>query len=155
MLKIRTANKNEAEYLTQLAMRSKAHWGYTKEFMDACQQELLITKDMIENHSSYYALAENQGGTVGFYSLKGLTDPDIELGLLFIEPEYIGSGFGRILIEHAMNYAAAKGGKTLQIQGDPNAEGFYKAMGAILTGKSESSCIPGRYLPNFSISLIK
>jgi len=39
------------------------------------------------------------------------------------------------------------------IQGDPNAEGFYRAMGAERIGEQESHSIPGRMLPLFSLSL--
>jgi len=154
MIEIREAAKNEAESLSSLAMRSKAYWGYSAEFMEACRQELLVTGEMIENNANYCAVAEDQGVTLGFYSLSGLSKSNIELGLLFVKPKHIGTGIGRILMTHAKNHAVANGGCSLYFQGDPNAEDFYKAVGATLTGKQESSCIPGRLLPTFSISLV-
>jgi len=154
MIQIREAQKNESNSLSNLAMLSKAYWGYSEKFMDVCRKELLITEGMIEDNSSYYAVAEEQGKLVGFYSLNDLSDSNIELGLLFVEPKHIGSGVGRMLIEHAKSHAKAAGGVTLYFQGDPNAEGFYRAVGATLTGKRESSSIPGRFLPTFSISLV-
>jgi len=39
-LTIREVDKSEADSLSDLAMRSKAHWGYSKDFMAACQKEL-------------------------------------------------------------------------------------------------------------------
>lgn len=45
------------------------------------------------------------------------------------------------------------GATKLIIQGDPNAERFYLAAGAVLTGTRESGSIPGRYLPTFAINL--
>jgi len=153
MIEIREADKKEAESLSSLAMRSKSYWGYSSEFMEACRQELLVTEEMIESDINYYAVAEDKGATVGFYSLSDLSESNIELGLLFVEPKHIGTGIGRILIEHAKNHAIACGGRTLHFQGDPNAEEFYKAIGATLTGKRESSSISGRFLPTFSISL--
>lgn len=153
MIEIREADKNEAEDLSRFAMHSKAYWGYSSEFMEACRQELLVTEEMIECNTNHYAVAENHGIVVGFYSLNGLSESNIELGLLFVEPSHIGTGIGRKLIEHAKNHAIANGGRTLYFQGDPNAEEFYKAVGSRLTGKRESSSIPGRFLPTFSISL--
>lgn len=153
MIVIREADKNEAQSLSGLAMRSKAHWGYSEKFMEACRQELLVTKEMIESKANYYAVAEDRGVMTGFYSLSGLSESNIELGLLFVEPKIIGTGIGRILMTHAKNHAVTSGGRTLYFQGDPNAEGFYKAVGATLTGKQESSSIPGRFLPTFLISL--
>ena len=40
---IRLARLDEAEQLTQLALRSKASWGYSEEFMAACRDELTLT----------------------------------------------------------------------------------------------------------------
>ena len=154
MIVIRKAGKNEAASLSSLTMRSKAYRGYSEEFMEACRQELSVLEDMIENNNNHYAVAENQGVIAGFYALRKLSDSDIELDALFVEPEYIGSGIGRILIEHAKDHAVANGGRKLLFQGDPNAEDFYRAVGATLTGKRESTCIPGRFLPTFSISLV-
>lgn len=78
---------------------------------------------------------------------------EIELDSLFVEPEHIGKGFGRLLIEHAKSTAAKMGATRLIIQGDPNAERFYLAAGAFVTGTRESGSIPGRYLPTFAIDL--
>jgi len=43
--------------------------------------------------------------------------------------------------------------KSMSIQGDPNAESFYFAAGAIKKGNRESASIPWRYLPLFIIPL--
>jgi len=153
MIGIRKARKNEAGSLSDLAMCSKAYWGYSTAFMEACRKELLVTEDMLGNRSSHYAVAEKQGALVGFYSLDGVSDSDVELSLFFVAPNYIGSGVGRILFDHAKCHAKTAGGITLHIQSDPNAEGFYRAVGATLIGKRESSSIPGRFLSVFSISL--
>ncbi len=155
MIHIRKAQGREAQSLSKLAMYSKAYWGYSDAFMQACRNELLVTEEMIKNKSSYYAVAEEQGELVGFYSLEGVTESSVELGLLFVEPKHIGLGIGRKLIEHAKNHAKVSGGVTLYFQGDPNAEGFYRAVGATITGKQESSSIPGRFIPTFSIPLTK
>ncbi len=76
-----------------------------------------------------------------------------ELEALFVEPVHIGSGIGRALITHAKNFIAESGGSTLIIQGDPNAERFYRAVGAQLIGKKESASIPGRFLPMLLIEI--
>ena len=33
---------DEADRLSDLAFRSKAHWGYSPEFMEACREELRV-----------------------------------------------------------------------------------------------------------------
>ena len=82
--------------------------------------------------------------------LKGF---EYELHAMFVEPEYIGSGIGRTLMNHA-KYAVQKlGGKTLIIHGDPNVENFYRISGGKLIGERESGSVPGRFLPVFRIEL--
>lgn len=152
-LTIREVDKSEADSLSNLAMRSKTHWGYSKDFMAACRQELLVTPAKIENIKYSFALAEKHGKVVGFYALEKLPDNNYELEALFVEPSLIGSGIGTALIQHAMNIAEANGGRTLHIQSDSNTEKFYQAMGGVHTGERESASIPGRFLPVFSISL--
>jgi GNAT superfamily N-acetyltransferase len=90
---------------------------------------------------------------VGFYALVRQSRTEYELDALFVEPAFIGKGFGRLLVEHAKSVASTMGGTKLIIQGDPNAERFYLAMGGVLTGRKESGSIPGRFLPTFSVDL--
>lgn len=66
----------------------------------------------------------------------------------------IGRGLGRTLIEHAKEKATDLGIRQLVIQGDANAEAFYKAAGGVRDGQRESGSIPGRFLPVFRIDLI-
>jgi hypothetical protein len=52
-----------------------------------------------------------------------------------------------------LHLAARLGGKLLTIQSDPQAEGFYRSMGAQPTGKRETGSIPGRQLPALTMCL--
>jgi GNAT superfamily N-acetyltransferase len=148
---IRDARENEAELLTGLAFRSKAYWGYSDEFMEACRQELTYTADDIRRLS--FAVAECRSKVVGFYALAASSPDEVELEALFVEPSFIGKGCGRALIEHAKRRAAAGGAARLVLQGDPNAERFYRAAGGEPAGTEESASIPGRSLPLFHIPL--
>jgi hypothetical protein len=56
--------------------------------------------------------------------------PDGELGLLFVEPDAMGSGVGRLLYRHVMQEAGRLGFIQVRIDSDPHAEAFYLAMGA-------------------------
>lgn len=60
----------------------------------------------------------------------------MELDHLWVSPENIGSGIGRSLFEHAVYRAAILGAEALEIESDPNAEGFYQRMGAERTGEN-------------------
>jgi GNAT superfamily N-acetyltransferase len=152
-MRIRPAGGNDAPLLTALALRSKAYWGYTDEFIAACREELTYTKEQIEAPQNFGYIYLSNELPIAFYVLEQ-TDVDVaELDALFVEPEYIGKGIGKKLIEHAKEQAEKLGIATIVIQGDPNAEPFYVAIGALPCGTRESGSIPGRQLPLFMIKL--
>ena len=146
---IRAAVAEEAGILSELALRSKAHWGYSDTFIEACRNELTVQPERIQ----HYVCADDEDAVVGFYGLSELADDRVELEALFVEPSRIGSGVGRALIEHAIGRASALGASRMLIQGDPNAEAFYLAVGASQVGERPSGSIPGRSLPLFEIPI--
>jgi GNAT superfamily N-acetyltransferase len=148
---IRPARRDEAAFLSDLALRSKAHWGYSAEFLAACRDELALSADAIAA-GEVFAL-EVEGCVLGFHSLEHVSDAVVELGHLFVEPKAIGAGHGRALIGHARREAERRGYRVMVIQGDPNAEGFYAAIGARRIGARESASVPGRQLPLFELPL--
>lgn len=77
---------------------------------------------------------------------------EAELEHIFVEPSHLSQGYGRSLFEHAAALARAEGFVELVIQSDPNAAGFYHALGARLLREIPSS-IPGRSIPTFVFSL--
>jgi GNAT superfamily N-acetyltransferase len=121
--------------------------------MHACQQELTVTPEAIDATDAHYRVAVKQTELVGFYSLEGQSGDRIALSSMFIDPQYIGKGIGRQLMERALTHAAQLGSSILTIQSDPNASAFYQAAGAELCGESESDSIPGRMLPMLQIRL--
>lgn len=70
MVKVRAARPAEAEDLTGLVMRSKAHWGYDAAFLAACAPELRIRAGDVT--ARRVVVAENgRGEVVGVASLEG------------------------------------------------------------------------------------
>ncbi len=151
--RIRAAKPEEAEFLSELAFRSKAFWGYPPEFMEACREELAISRADLESKSFHYRVVEINETVVGYYGLEQLSPSVWELNALFVNPSQIGQGCGRLLIEHAKNTALEAGVKQLLIQSDPFAADFYQSAGGEQVGERESASIPGRYLPLFIIQL--
>lgn len=145
--RIRKAEPTETELLSQLALESKAHWGYSSDFMESCVDELRVTVEQLELDEFTYMVYESGVEIIGFYAIEGLTEKDAELEALFVKPKEIGNGIGKSLMAHAIQLAKGKGFTSLKIQSDPNAEKFYLAAGAVLVGREESESIDGRYLP--------
>ena len=152
-LTIREAFPQEAELLSCLASRSKAHWGYSKNFLDACRSELTVDASRLGTNDYQSFAAVDGDSIVGFYTLERRAANSYELEALFVEPEHIGSGVGRSLIQDAVRRLSERGAERLTIQGDPHATEFYIAAGAKQVGTRESGSIPGRTLPLFEIEL--
>mgnify|MGYP001816872672 CR=1 FL=1 len=152
-LRIRKAFPQEAGFLSRLALRSKAHWGYSKDFMDACRSELTVDASRIGSNDLQCFVAVDGDLIIGFYTLERVSESSFELDALFVDPERIGSGVGRLLVQHAIQGLSERGVKRLVIQGDPNATAFYIAVGARQVGTRQSNSIPGRSLPLFEIDI--
>lgn len=150
---IREAHSHEAELLSALALRSKAFWGYAPEFLESCRQELSVDESRIGSEDFRCFVVAESDSILGFYSLEHRTEGVWELDALFVEPDHIGIGIGRLLIRHALHSLSEQGAARLIIQGDPNATAFYRAAGARQIGTRESGSIPGRLLPLFEIEI--
>lgn len=66
---IRAAQSAEAGLLSAIAVRSKAHWGYSEEFMASCRDELTVTAEFIETNPAF--VCEYDGVVIGYYTLEG------------------------------------------------------------------------------------
>ena len=77
---IRIAKAKENKELSSLAMRSKAHWNYDTDFLEACRQDLTYTQQDISHHTVY--VVEEMGQVVGFYRLE-TRENELELSDLF------------------------------------------------------------------------
>lgn len=149
-MEIRVARPEEAEAISALALRSKGHWGYSAEFLDACREEL--TYSAHDCASGNIVVAEQDGRVVGFYALDG-RPPHGELAALFVDPAAIGQGVGAHLLRHALRSAVSRGFESLTLDSDPGAEPFYSHHGAVRIGEVPSGSIPGRMLPQLRFDL--
>src|SRR3990170_3273189 len=111
-MELRPARPEEARLLSNLALRSKGHWGYNDAFLAACRHELTIRRG--EMASRHVTVAEVDGVVAGHYTIDGAA-----LGQLFVDPAHIGHGVGRALWTHAVDAARKLGIDTLSIDSDP------------------------------------
>ena len=147
---IRRARPEEAQALTDLALRSKAVWGYDQAFLAACRTELTVTAEQIQ-HSSVFVY-EHGRRPLAVYRLD-ITGAAAEVGLFFVDPAAIGQGVGTRLWRHLIGEARRRGVERIVVESDPNAEGFYLAMGARTVGAVPSRSIANRRLPLMELAL--
>lgn len=143
-MRFRAARLDELTALTELCLRSKAHWGYDEDFMRACRAELSLTHEDIAETA--LVVADDNRGVIGVgqVSNDGTT---AYLDKLFIEPYRMGEGCGVLLYEWSLQAARSLGARELVIEADPDAAAFYERMGAMRAGEAPSGSIPGRMLP--------
>ena len=148
---VRFARPEEADALTSLCQRSKAHWGYDAGFMALSEASLTIPPGLIL--TGRVLAAERDGALVGMASLEPLEDGVFDLLHMFVDPDAIESGVGRTLFAATAELARSLGGKRLSILADPYAEAFYKRMGARRIGGAPSDAVPDRMLPVLEFAL--
>jgi len=152
---IRMARTGEAQGLTALCLRSKAHWGYDAEFMRRCVPSLTVSEQSIAEGRVLVATDAN-GRAIGTVSVMADVEGDgeeAELGLMFVDPSAIGGGIGRSLFDAAVGLARRLGYRRMSILADVNAAPFYERMGARFLHHAPSDAITGRMLPFYEYDL--
>jgi GNAT superfamily N-acetyltransferase len=141
---IRRAELRDGEELARVAFRSKAFWGYDDTFMESVRVQLTPSQAYLANDPVY--LAENPERVVlGFYGFRR-EEGQLWLYDMFVAPEAIRTGVGRTLWNHAVEIARDTGAAAFFIESDPNAEEFYRKMGAVNDG-TRTAAGSGRTLP--------
>ena len=151
-MEIRRCTPSEAKSLTEIAHRSKAHWGYTDHDLRRWRDDLTLDPEWIRSHDVHGVY--ESGRVTGFYALM-LGDTRCELEHFWVDPSRIGYGVGRRLFEHAVMQARTMGAVAIDISSDPHAEGFYLRMGAERVGAVPAPVDdqPARILPRMTFVL--
>lgn len=148
VLKSIQAGRDDLEAINSLMRRSKAYWGYDEAFMSKFMQLFQMTSDYLEKDQVrlfYEADGSQYGMSIGFYSFSLNAESDYELDNFFIDPGYIGKGFGKKMWHHVVDDLKVCGTKKFVLWSDPGAEDFYKKMGCTKIGVKESFMMPDRY----------
>jgi GNAT superfamily N-acetyltransferase len=127
------ARPEDADALTAIAHSAKRHWGYPERWIETWRDILTMRPEFVAANVAYAAIED--GHAVGFYLLTTEAD-GIHLDHLWILPAAMHRGLGRSLFEHAVGQTRTLGFRVIKIEADPNAEGFYRRMGATRVGTS-------------------
>lgn len=149
-MKIEKAKNIDSKNLTDLTMRSKSHWGYSSEQITKWKDDLTIYTEYIDQNEVYKLMKENQ--LIGYYSYIKEDDKIIKLDNIFLEPNFIGKGFGKVMMNHFFQQVKDKEYETIRLDSEPNAEKFYLNLGFKVIGRIESS-IPNRFLPIMELKI--
>jgi N-acetylglutamate synthase-like GNAT family acetyltransferase len=149
---LRQATGDDADALTDLAHRAKAHWGYPASWMREWDAQLTILPGYIDLHDVW--VAEQDGVIVGMCALED-RGARCMLEHVWVEPAVHRAGIGRSLVFRALETARARRARTVELLADPYATGFYERLGARRTGDVPAP-MPGardRTLPRYEFDL--
>jgi ribosomal protein S18 acetylase RimI-like enzyme len=132
MISIQPVDPQEADALTEIALSAKRHWGYPERWMELWSPQLTFSNEYFMENESWVAIDDER--TIAFYTLLD-KDGNAWIENLWVLPEYIGKGVGRQLFFHAAELSRQRGYKLLQLEADPNAQGFYEKMGMSRIGE--------------------
>ena len=149
-IKISKVEISEANDLTELTLRSKSYWNYGEQQIEAWREELTISEKYISENQLYKLEKENQ--LIGFYAYHAINERDIKLNFLFVEPKYIGMGYGKLLMIDFMQRMEKSDFRRVFLDADPNAAQFYEKLGFHIIGKLKST-IKDRFLPIMEFSI--
>lgn len=135
---------SDTNQLSAIAWQSKSHWNYPKEWMELWRKGLTISAEMIEQNDVFKLTLED-GKIVGCIVL--ITEEEtLWIEHLWVLPSQIGHGFGKQLLQTALEQTIKPIHQKIKVVSDINAAVFYQKMGFETVSQYES--IPkGRFLP--------
>lgn len=146
------ASPSDHEILTEITKKSKAYWGYSNEQIENWSQFLTVSKEYIETNSVYNLIVDHQ--VIGYYSFFHESENTIKLDNLFVLPDFIGKGFGKVLMNDFLIRLQDIQAEKVVLNSEPNAENFYSKFGFVKVGQIETS-IKDRYLPIMELLIEK
>jgi ribosomal protein S18 acetylase RimI-like enzyme len=132
MLEIQRATPDQAETLTQIAFAAKRYWGYPERWIQIWSPILTITPEFIERNEIYVAFLDKM--PVGFCAIS-VEFNRASVEHLWVLPEHMGKGVGKELFKYMLARCEELSVRVLEIESDPNAQGFYERMGAKKVGE--------------------
>ena len=152
MTTIRPVRPEEAEILSQIAITAKRHWNYPEQWMKLWIPQLTFGPAYFEANESWAADSADHA-VLAFYTLQD-RDGIAWLENIWVLPTYMGQGVGKDLFTHALTRARERGFKTMRLEAEPNAIGFYEKMGMRKVGEYQYE-LDGqpRILPIMEINL--
>ncbi|MBA5629639.1 GNAT family N-acetyltransferase [Moheibacter lacus] len=129
-----TAVVEDIDELSAVAIRSKRHWGYSKEAMELWNQNLTITEDFLNAHTVIKATLEDE--IVGFFALEEIK-PTTRIAQYWIDTPYMRKGYGSVMYDYLRDYLKKRNVEKVTLVLDPNGIAFFEKKGATILSKIE------------------
>jgi N-acetylglutamate synthase-like GNAT family acetyltransferase len=152
MINIRSAKIDEYEILTNIAIESESFWDYGSDHIEKFKSVYKVTEEFISNNSTFVIVKD--GDILGFYGF--IIENNVpSLEYLYIAPQYINKGYGKLLWNHMVENCNKNGVKGFSIVTSSQTKEFYTKMGAVQVGEIESLVKNGKKIPLLTYTLGK
>jgi GNAT superfamily N-acetyltransferase len=144
---VRRAREQNLAGINRVIAASKSHWDYPAAYLEAALPLLMIDEAYLAEHLCFEVVDESST-VVGFFAVAEKGGEPL-LDHLWVRPDRLGQGIGRLACEHVFSLARRRGWAALLVLPDPPAEGFYRKVGFEDTGLRVKSRVPDG--PSFSV----
>lgn len=128
------ATPADCESLSELAIRSKRHWGYSKEAMELWNVNLTITEEFMNSHTIIKATLEDD--IVGFFALEEI-QPTTRIAHYWVDTPFMRKGYGSAMFKYLKEFLKSKNVSKATVVLDPNGLAFFEKKGAKVLNKIE------------------
>jgi GNAT superfamily N-acetyltransferase len=134
---IRDARSDEAFALESLQRRASDVWDEYREALAANPDAIAPPHEAIAEGRVRVAV-DHSGRLLGFSVVLPVEDGRCELDDLFVEPDRMHLGIGRMLVHDLATRAARAGAGYVDVIANPNALGFYTRVGFEIAGQTST-----------------
>lgn len=124
---IRTASPSERSIVEALQRRASLVWEEDRDALLAHPDATTIPAAQVED--GHVRVAVSDGRIVGFHVLLPSAEHVQELDGLFVEPQLMHGGIGRLLVADAVALARQRGAARVEVTANRRALGFYEKVG--------------------------
>jgi GNAT superfamily N-acetyltransferase len=124
---IRSAIAAERRALEELQFRASIHSTRYTDVLRAHPDAIEVPPRQFEQ--GLVRVAEDGDGVVGFAVLLSPVEGACELDAIFVEPDRMRTGIGRLLIDDAVARARCWGANRIEVVANPDAVNFYERVG--------------------------
>jgi GNAT superfamily N-acetyltransferase len=143
---IRPGGPGDVSVLAQVYRR--ASWSNEGDRTLLCRHPELLQFDDTAVREGRTVVAAAGDLVVGFYSTS-THPPSVELEDLFVDPDWMGRGVGRTLIEDAIAATRRSGYTSIDVDANGHARRFYTVLGFVECGE-----VPLEYGTAFRMRLV-
>jgi GNAT superfamily N-acetyltransferase len=134
---VRDARADEASALESIQRRASDVWPEYREPL-AEHPEAIAPPHQAIAEGRVRVVADGSGPPLGFSVVLPVRDGRCELDDLFVEPDWMRRGIGRLLVHDLADRAAEAGATHVDVIANPNAVGFYARLGFVVTGQTST-----------------